>query len=53
MDDVLKNGLKGFPECAECQCYPECRNDCPNHLECVKRLPIYHERVFGKKKEEA
>lgn len=33
--------------CDECQCYPECRKDCPDYLQCVRRLPEYAERVFG------
>jgi hypothetical protein len=39
-------GFKGFPECEECQCYPECRADCPDHLKCLERLPEYRPR-FG------
>jgi hypothetical protein len=35
------NGLKAFPECKECQCYPECRIDCPDHGDCLLRLPGY------------
>ena len=38
---LLDNGLKGYPRCAECQCYPECRLDCPDHLACAARLPEY------------
>lgn len=34
-------GINGFPECAECQCYPECRTDCPDHALCLERLPEY------------
>lgn len=45
--DVIASGFKGFPDCEECQCYPECRNDCPDYLQCVRRLPEYAERVFG------
>lgn len=37
-DAFLAAGLKGFPECEECQCYPEGRVDCPDHVECNKRL---------------
>lgn len=39
--------IKGHPCCEECQCYPECRSDCQDHLQCVERLPVYAERVFG------
>jgi hypothetical protein len=34
----ITNGLKGFPECEECQCYPECRIDCPDNEKCLERL---------------
>lgn len=37
---LLAAGLKGFPECEECQCYPEGRIDCPDHVECNKRLGL-------------
>lgn len=47
LSDVIKDGLMGFPECKSCACYPECRNDCNRHLQCVERLPIYAEGVFG------
>lgn len=40
----LAQGLKGFPECPECQCYPECRKDCPDRAECLKRLPEYQRK---------
>jgi hypothetical protein len=30
----LDAGLKGFPGCKNCQCYPEGRNDCPDHMKC-------------------
>jgi hypothetical protein len=36
--DVLEAGLKGFPDCPGCQCYPEGRADCPDHLDCRARL---------------
>jgi hypothetical protein len=36
--DVVARGLNGFPDCPECQCYPEGRNDCPKHRECIERL---------------
>lgn len=39
--------LKAFPECAECQCYPECRMDCPDWRECLERLPEYKARCLG------
>lgn len=39
--DVIEYGLLAFPNCKECQCYPECRTDCPNHLQCLERLPGY------------
>jgi hypothetical protein len=39
--ECIANGLKGFPDCRECQCYPECRIDCPDHLKCLERLPEY------------
>lgn len=45
--DIVARGFKGFPECDVCQCYPECRCDCPEHLQCVQRMPEYAERVFG------
>lgn len=51
MNMVVERGFKGFPDCDSCQCYPECRNDCPDHLKCVERLPEYGERVFGPDKE--
>lgn len=41
---VVVEGLKGFPDCAVCQCYPECRKDCPDHLQCLNRLPEYQRR---------
>jgi hypothetical protein len=50
MRQDVADGYQGFPECEACQCYPECRNDCPNYLECVRRLPEYAERVFGSDK---
>lgn len=34
-------GLKAFPDCQECQCYPECRTDCPDRIACMARLPEY------------
>lgn len=37
----IAGGLKVFPECTECQCYPECRADCADHMECLGRLPEY------------
>lgn len=36
--------IKSYPECEVCQCYPECRNDCPDWRQCVERLPVYRER---------
>lgn len=38
LDLIPKGGFKAFPSCKECQCYPEGRNDCPDHKECRKRL---------------
>jgi hypothetical protein len=38
MDDRYVSGLKGFPGCKECQCYPEGRVDCPDHLKCREWL---------------
>jgi hypothetical protein len=40
--DELETGLKGFPDCKVCQCYPEGRSDCPDHKECrlVLRLSL-------------
>lgn len=35
-------GIKDWPDCTECQCYPECRNDCPDWVACYERLPVYH-----------
>lgn len=43
----ITEGFKGFPDCEECQCYPECRIDCPDHRECLKRLPEYRGAVEG------
>jgi len=43
--DVIAAGFQGFHDCEVCQCYPECRCDCPDHLQCVRRLPEYAERV--------
>jgi hypothetical protein len=40
--------IKMHPLCAECQCYPECRTDCPEHLRCLERLPVYRDRVLGR-----
>lgn len=37
----IREGLKGFPDCEECQCYPECRVDCPDHKACMQKLPEY------------
>lgn len=34
-------GLKAFSDCQPCQCYPECRIDCPDHRQCLERLPVY------------
>lgn len=34
----LASGLKGFPDCQECQCYPEGRKDCPDHQSCREKL---------------
>lgn len=31
---AVVNGLKAYPDCVECQCYPEGRLDCPDHLQC-------------------
>jgi hypothetical protein len=31
-------GLKAFPLCEECQCYPEGRIDCPDSAACMVRL---------------
>jgi hypothetical protein len=38
MDALLVSGLQGFPHCDVCQCYPEGRNDCPKHRQCIERL---------------
>jgi hypothetical protein len=34
----LDAGLKGFPGCPGCQCYPEGRNDCADHMKCREWL---------------
>jgi hypothetical protein len=34
----LDAGLKGFPGCKGCQCYPEGRVDCQDHLKCREWL---------------
>lgn len=39
----LEDGLKGYPDCEECQCYPECRTDCPDHLKCAAQMPEYQD----------
>lgn len=36
--EALEAGLKGFPGDPVCQCYPEGRKDCPDHLDCRARL---------------
>ena len=36
--ELLARGFQGFPDCTECQCYPEGRNDCPKHRECRRVL---------------
>lgn len=38
MEALLARGFKGYPDDPNCQCYPECRIDCPDHVECKKRL---------------
>jgi hypothetical protein len=38
MDDLLAKSYQGFPDDPVCQCYPEGRNDCPKHRECIDRL---------------
>jgi hypothetical protein len=30
--------IKCHPGCDICQCYPEGRNDCPDHMKCRARL---------------
>jgi hypothetical protein len=30
--------IKSHPNCEECQCYPEGRNDCPDHMKCRSRM---------------
>jgi hypothetical protein len=37
--------LKGHPLCTECQCYPECRKDCPDNLRCHERMPVYDDTL--------
>lgn len=44
VDRRVLDGLKAFPNCVECQCYPECRNDCPDYLQCLERLPVYRNK---------
>lgn len=41
MNNAVENGFKAFPNCTICQCYPECRVDCPDHQSCLDRLPEY------------
>lgn len=36
--------IKSHPDCKECQCYPECRMDCPDWRQCLERLPVYRQR---------
>jgi hypothetical protein len=38
-------GFKGFPDCPECQCYPECRVDCPDREKCLDALPHYQTKL--------
>lgn len=41
----LATQLKGHMQCTECQCYPECRTDCPDNLKCHERLPVYDDTL--------
>lgn len=37
---AVVEGLKGFPDCTDCQCYPEGRVDCLDHKGCRRRLRL-------------
>jgi hypothetical protein len=37
--------IKSHPGCAACQCYPECRIDCPDRERCLDRLPGYQTKL--------
>jgi hypothetical protein len=42
--------IKMHPGCEVCQCYPECRIDCPDHLKCLDALPVYWSKEYRAKK---
>jgi hypothetical protein len=46
---ALREGLKGFPG-PGCQCYPECRVDCPDSAKCLEMLPVYWTKEYRAKR---
>lgn len=38
--------IKQWPECSGCQCYPECRRDCPDSQKCYESMPEYWTKVY-------
>lgn len=37
-NSAFRQPIKSHPLCKECQCYPEGRNDCPDHMKCREWL---------------
>lgn len=38
--------IKAHALCHGCQCYPECRNDCPDSAECYDAMPEYWSKQY-------
>jgi len=41
LPECIRDGLKGHPRCEICQCYPECRRDCPDWKRCYRKMREY------------
>ena len=49
-DNAFMQPIKSWPNDRGCQCYPECRNDCPDSMKCYDAMPEYWSKEYRARK---